>query len=84
MIPKQSATDIASQARSFWEQTDYYNGGEYFMSFEEVARRMKVTREKVRIIEAKALKKLRQNSQCLKPFFINHPNKLDFIFKLKQ
>jgi len=84
MISKQSAVDIASQARSFWEQTDHWGGSEYFMSFEEVARRMKVTREKVRIIEAKALKKLRQNNQSLKPFFINHPNKLDLIFKLKQ
>jgi len=71
----------------FWEFTDsnrYLVTYDYYMTLEEVAKALGITRERVRQIEAKALRKLQHptRSRTLKPFLFNCLNQLDLIFNL--
>lgn len=79
----QQALEIARLAQSFWDETTNHLGGfaggyssTHFMSLGQVAKELKVTRERIRQIEAKALKKLQhpKRSRILKPFLTKNFN----------
>lgn len=72
-LPRKDYEEIASKASSFWDEYETPRKGGVspnFMSLEEVAKSFGITRERVRQIEARALRKLQcyQNKKILKEF----------------
>lgn len=65
-----------SKVHSFWDEANprdikgAQSVSEFFMTLEEVAKEMRVTRERLRQIEARAIKKLQHPrlAKLLKPF----------------
>jgi len=75
------AEKINGLAHSFWDETTNHLKGfaggyssTYFMTLEQVAKEMKVSRERVRQIETRAIRKLQhpKRSVFLKPFLTDH------------
>jgi len=65
-LPRQGYENLAENASSFWEEVNSPRvNTEYFMTLEQVAKSLNVTRERVRQIEAKALKKLAHQKRAI-------------------
>jgi len=72
-LSQRGAERLTRNTRSFWDETgtsDRSGRGGWYMTLEEVAKVMGVTRERIRQIEAKAIRKLQhpKRSILLEPF----------------
>ena len=72
ILTTKEAEKITKSPSSFWDEvtTNLKGGSDCFMTLQEIACEMKITRERVRQIETKAIRKLQhpKRSIFLKPF----------------
>ncbi len=72
ILTSKEVEKITTSATLFWDEiiNNVKGGSSYFMTLEEIAKELRLTRERVRQIETKAIRKL-QHQKCskfLKPF----------------